>query len=323
MMRIDFACRVSKFTGRWINDKKRLGIIISLVIILFTLIAVEFQAREKIGSNENTQIIYRIIEGNPSLTILFLHGLGENLRTWEKIENQLKIPYRLLLVDLPGHGQSPLPRRTNYSHENLASLLWEFIEDVGAGDLMIVGHSLGGNLALRMAAMRPEKIKGLFLLSPSVFDTRGFPFPRLLTNNIFIRPFLNAVIRRTVRSTKRLTKILQQAVFDETVVDEGLIQRIIKPIVDNSKSYLTLIYLFRDSSRNRKLPDFRKIQVPVSVINGTEDPWVKPEEARRLVHLLPESELILLPFCGHMPQEEKPNEVARKLEEFIKNLKGE
>jgi len=322
-MRIDFACRVSKFTGRWINDKKRLGIIISLVIISFTLIAVEFQAREKIGSNENTQIIYRIIEGNPSLTILFLHGLGENLRAWEKIENQLKIPYRLLLVDLPGHGQSPLPRRTNYSHENLASLLWEFVEDIGAGDLLIVGHSLGGNLALRMAAMRPEKIKGLFLLSPSVFDSRGFPFPRLLTNNIFIRPFLNAVIRRTVRSTKRLTKILQQAVFNETVVDEGLIQRIIKPIVDNPKSYLTLIYLFRDSSRNRKLPDFRKIQVPVLVINGTEDPWVKPEEARRLDHLLPKSELILLPFCGHMPQEEKPNEVTRKLEEFIKNLKEE
>jgi len=322
-MRIDFACRVSKFTGRWINDKKRLGIIISLVIISFTLIAVEFQAREKIGSNENTQIIYRIIEGNPSLTILFLHGLGENLRAWEKIENQLKIPYRLLLVDLPGHGQSPLPRRTNYSHENLASLLWEFVEDIGAGDLLIVGHSLGGNLALRMAAMRPEKIKGLFLLSPSVFDSRGFPFPRLLTNNIFIRPFLNAVIRRTVRSTKRLTKILQQAVFNETVVDEGLIQRIIKPIVDNPKSYLTLIYLFRDSSRNRKLPDFRKIQVPVLVINGTEDPWVKPEEARRLGHLLPKSELILLPFCGHMPQEEKPNEVTRKLEEFIKNLKEE
>jgi len=322
-MRIDFACRVSKFTGRWINDKKRLGIIISLVIISFTLIAVEFQAREKIGSNENTQIIYRIIEGNPSLTILFLHGLGENLRTWEKIENQLKIPYRLLLVDLPGHGQSPLPRRTNYSHENLASLLWEFVEDIGAGDLLIVGHSLGGNLALRMAAMRPEKIKGLFLLSPSVFDSRGFPFPRLLTNNIFIRPFLNAVIRRTVRSTKRLTKILQQAVFNETVVDEGLIQRIIKPIVDNPKNYLTLIYLFRDSSRNRKLPDFRKIQVPVLVINGTEDPWVKPEEARRLDHLLPKSELILLPFCGHMPQEEKPNEVTRKLEEFIKNLKEE
>jgi pimeloyl-ACP methyl ester carboxylesterase len=322
-MRIDFVCRVSKFTGRWINDKKRLGIIISLVIISFTLIAVEFQSREKIGSNENTQITYRIIEGNPSLTILFLHGLGENLRTWEKIENQLKIPYRLLLVDLPGHGQSPLPRRTNYSHEGLASLLWEFVEDIGAGDLLIVGHSLGGNLALRMAAMRPEKIKGLFLLSPSVFDSRGFPFPRLLTNNIFIRPFLNAVIRRTVRSTKRLTKILQQAVFNETVVDEGLIQRIIKPIVDNPKSYLTLIYLFRDSSRNRKLPDFRKIQVPVLVINGTEDPWVKPEEARRLDHLLPKSELILLPFCGHMPQEEKPNEVTRKLEEFIKNLKEE
>jgi pimeloyl-ACP methyl ester carboxylesterase len=322
-MRIDFACRVSKFTCSRINGKKKLWIIILLVIILFILIAFEFQAKEKIVSDEDTPIIYRVIEGDPSLTILFLHGLGENLRTWEKIENQLKTPYRLLLVDLPGHGQSPLPRRTNYSHENLASLLWEFIEDVGAGDLMIMGHSLGGNLALRMAAMRPEKTKGLFLLSPSVFDTRGFPFPRLLTNNIFIRPFLNAVIRRTVCSTKRLTKILQQAVFDETIVDEGLIQRIIKPMVDNPKSYLTLIYLFRDSSRNRKLPNFHKIQIPVLVINGTEDPWVKPEEARRLVHLLPESELILLPFCGHMPQEEKPNEVARKLEEFIKNLKGE
>jgi len=80
----------------------------------------------------------------------------------------------------------------------------------------------------------------------SVFDARGFPFSRLITNNIFISPLLNVVIRRTVRSPERLTRILQQAVFDETVVDEGLIERIIKPIIDNPKSYLTLIYLFRE-----------------------------------------------------------------------------
>ena len=322
-MKIYFTYRVNKLTCSYLNGKKRLWIITFLVIILFILTALEFQAEEKIDSDENTQIIYRVIEGDPSLTILFLHGLGENLRTWEKMENQLKIPFRLLLVDLPGHGQSPLQRRTDYSHDNLANLLWEFVDDIGAGDLMIVGHSLGGNLALRMAAMRPEKMKGLFLLSPSVFDTHGFPFPRLITNNIFLRPFLNAVIRRTVRSPGRLAKILQQAVFDETIVDEGLIERIIKPMIDNPKSYLTLIYLFRDSSRNRKLPDFRKIQVPVLVINGAEDPWIKPEEALRLTNLLPKSELVLLPFCGHMPQEEKPNEVTRKLEEFLKNLKSQ
>jgi len=94
-------------------------------------------------------------------------------------------------------------------------------------------------------------------------------------------------------------------------------------MIDNPKSYLTLIYLFRDSSRNRKLPVFPKIQVLVLVINGAEDPWIKPEEALHLTNLLPEGKLILLPFCGHMPQEEKPKEVARKLEEFMKNLKGE
>ena len=59
------------------------------------------------------------------------------------------------------------------------------------------------------------------------------------------------------------------------------------------------------------------------MINGAENPWIKPEEALRLTSLLSESELILLPFCGHMSQEEKPNEAARKLEEFMKNLKGE
>ena len=166
-MKIYFTYRVNKLTCSYLNGKKRLWIITLLVIILFILTAFEFQAEEKIDSDENTQIIYRVIEGDSSLTILFLHGLGENLRTWEKMENQLKIPFRLLLVDLPGHGQSPLQRRTNYSHDNLANLLWEFVDDIGAGDLMIVGHSLGGNLALRMAAMRPEKMKGLFLLSPS------------------------------------------------------------------------------------------------------------------------------------------------------------
>jgi pimeloyl-ACP methyl ester carboxylesterase len=306
-----------------IKGEKKLEIIIFLVIILSFLIAFEFQAKEKVDSKENTKINYRVIEGDSRFTLLFLHGLGENLQTWAKIENQLKTPYRLLLVDLPGHGQSPLQRKTNYSHDNLANLLWEFVDDIRVGDLIIVGHSLGGNLALRMAAMRPEKIKGLFLLSPSVFDNRGFPFPHLITNNIFIRPFLNAAIRRMLSSPKRLTKILQQAVFNKSVVDEDLIDRIIKPITHNPKSYLTLIYLFRDSSRNRKLPDFRKIQVPVLVINGAEDSLVKPKKALCLTNLLPEGELILLPFCGHLPQEEKANEVARKIEEFIENLKEE
>ncbi|MBE3128268.1 MAG: hypothetical protein IMZ60_01140, partial [Actinobacteria bacterium] len=61
-MKIDFTYRVSKFTNSWINGRKRLWIIILLVIILFILIAFEFQAKEKIDSNENTQIIYQVIE---------------------------------------------------------------------------------------------------------------------------------------------------------------------------------------------------------------------------------------------------------------------
>jgi len=292
-----------------------------LIILLIISIAPKFRAQEMPDYQENTHIMYRVIEGDPSLTFLFIHGLGENLRTWEKMEEQLTIPYRILLIDLPGHGQSPLQRRTNYSHDNLSRLLWKFVDEIGTGDLLIVGHSLGGNIALRMAAIRPEKIQGLFLLSPSVFDTRGFPLPRLITNNIFLRPLLDVMIRRIVRSPERLTKLLQQAVFDETAVDSDLIERIVTPITDNPKSYLTLIYLFRDSSRNRKLPDFAGIHVPVLIINGTEDLWVKPEDTLRLTSLLPDGELTLLPSCGHMPQEEKPNEVVQKLEEFVKNLK--
>ena len=320
-MNIEWVYKRTKLTSRWIKSKNRWWIITVLIILLIMSIAPEFRAQEMSDYQENTYIMYRVIEGDPSLTFLFIHGLGENLRTWEKMEEQLTIPYRILLIDLPGHGQSPLQRRTNYSHDNLSRLLWKFVDEIGTGDLLIVGHSLGGNIALRMAAIRPEKIQGLFLLSPSVFDTRGFPLPRLITNNIFLRPLLDVMIRRIVRSPERLTKLLQQAVFDETAVDGDLIERIVTPITDNPKSYLTLIYLFRDSSRNRKLPDFGGIHVPVLIINGTEDLWVKPEDTLRLTSLLPDGELTLLPSCGHMPQEEKPNEVVQKLEEFVKNLK--
>jgi len=320
-MNIEWIYKRTKLSSRWIKSKNRWCIINVLVILLIMSIAPEFRAQGMSDYQENTHVMYRVIEGDPSLTFLFIHGLGENLRTWKKMEEQLTIPYQILLIDLPGHGQSPLQRRTNYSHDNLSHLLWKFVDKIGTGDLVIVGHSLGGNIALRMAAIRPEKIQGLFLLSPSVFDTRGFPLPRLITNNIFLRPLLDVMIRRIVRSPERLIKLLQQAVFDETAVDGDLIERIVTPITDNPKSYLTLIYLFRDSSRNRKLPDFDGIHVPVLIINGTEDLWVKPEDTLRLTSLLPDGELTLLPFCGHMPQEEKPNEVVQKLEEFVKNLK--
>jgi len=251
--------------------------------------------------------------------ILFIHGLGENLLTWQKVLNNLpRGEYRYILIDLPGHGQSEAVRKGKYAHRHLALQLVEFLDSLSLNQAIVVGHSLGGTLAIRMALYHPEKVRALFLVSPAVFSVHGIPLSKLIFANPLLRTATIALANRTLRSKNKLIETLREAVYDPTVVDEDLVNRIVTPILDNPQSGLALYYYVRDSSRNHVFPELNNLNLPVYITNGKEDPWVRVSETQRLAEYIPNAVFLEIPQCGHMPQEEIPSELAKHLIQFIK-----
>ena len=295
-----------------------------LILSVFTLIflfIIAFSPRDFAYSNQvkiGKNMIHYVDSGKTdNFPLLMIHGLGENLLTWQKILNRLpQENYRFLLVDLPGHGQSTAERMGKYSHRHLAQQLIEFLDTLSIKKVIIIGHSLGGNLALRMALLHPERVQALFLISPAVFSVHGVPLSSLIFANPLLRTGIISIANKTLRSEIKLTKTLQDAVFDKNIIDQNLIERIVKPILRNPKSGLALYYYLRDSSRNHVFPNLNTLTLPIFIMSGREDSWVKISEIKRLNASLNNVTFLEIYQCGHMPQEEKPDKVVKQLIKF-------
>lgn len=111
--------------------------------------------------------------GPHGLPVLCLvHGFAGSLRTWDVLLPELSAHFRLLLVDLPGHGKTPLPRDGELNLERLGTALGQLIRNAAEGPALLCGYSMGGRLALHTALFAPEYVTALGLLgaSPGIED---------------------------------------------------------------------------------------------------------------------------------------------------------
>jgi 2-succinyl-6-hydroxy-2,4-cyclohexadiene-1-carboxylate synthase len=112
--------------------------------------------------------------GRDNLPVLMLvHGFAGSLRSWDDLIPHLELHFRLLLVDLPGHGGTPVPERA-MTLRDLGAALGEFVRSVADGAAMMCGYSMGGRVALHTALFSPEAVSALVLIgaSPGIEDAR-------------------------------------------------------------------------------------------------------------------------------------------------------
>lgn len=103
--------------------------------------------------------------GHPVLALI--HGFAGNLRTWERLRPFLEPHFRLLLLDLPGHGGTPIPDKPDFSLDDLWRALEQLLRDLCATPPLLCGYSMGGRIALHLGAHEPELLRGLILLGAS------------------------------------------------------------------------------------------------------------------------------------------------------------
>ncbi|ALC91650.1 hydrolase [Bacillus sp. FJAT-18017] len=244
---------------------------------------------------------------NDKPLLLLIHGFASSTYTFRRIIPLLQKHYSILAVDLPGFGKSEKPITYIYSFQNYAGLLLECLRKFGFSSTSIVAHSMGGQIALNMALIAPEKINKLILLCSSGY-LKPARKPLIYCSYLpFFEKFVHYYVRR-----KDVKHHLSNVFFDQTLINDELIQEFGKPLAEKG-FYQALIRLLRHREGDLLPQQLKEIKVPTLLIWGEEDRVVPVEVGKRLVRDLPDAQLITVEKTGHLITEERPDLVFQNI----------
>jgi len=251
-------------------------------------------------------------------TLLFLHGFGANSYTWSKVSENLSQNYRLILLDLKGHGASPKPDDDAYSLHDQAELVASFIMNNGLEDVTLIGHSLGGGVALlvalKLASTIPNAISSLILIDSVAYAQ---PLPGFI--KLLRIPVLAQLSVCLVPNRLQTLQVLRLAYYDTAKITDETIEAYSAPL-SLPGAHRALIETARQIIP-RDIEEISRrygsIRIPTLLVWGKHDRIVPFEVAERLRHSMANSELVVIDGAGHVPQEEAPAATLQAMQKFL------
>lgn len=154
--------------------KKR--ILVSLLCLVLTSLTAQ-RISEKVtyhlpvkSIKINSETIAYTDEGDGDKTLLFVHGLSSNLDSWKKNIKGLRSDFRTISIDLPGYGKSSRSK-TDYSLAEYAGMLIDVVDQLNLKNVILVGHSMGGQIAMHSVIENPDAFEKLILIAPAGIET--------------------------------------------------------------------------------------------------------------------------------------------------------
>ncbi|MDT0646183.1 alpha/beta hydrolase [Zunongwangia sp. F260] len=232
-------------------------------------------------------------EGTP---IVILHGLMGGLSNFDGVVNFFPSKgYKVLIPELPLYSMSLLKT----SVATFAKYLKEFIEFKGFEEVILLGNSLGGHIALVATKLYPSLIKGLVITGSSGLyeNAMGESYPRR-GDYEFIR------------------KKAQNVFYDPEVATKEIVDEVYETVSDRNKLVKTLA-IAKSAIRHNMAKDLPKMLTPTCIIWGKNDNVTPPEVAEDFDRLLPDSDLYWIDKCGHAAMMEHPEEFNALLHAWL------
>lgn len=270
---------------------------------------------------DGTQIGY-MARGKGPRTLLFLHGLGSNYKGWIKLAGALADHYRCIAMDFPGYGASS-KGEFPVSMAFFAGKVIEVAESLQLTNLTLVGHSMGGQVAMSCVLKRPRLFEKLVLIAPAGFESfnhTGHQWLRNLYNPTLLLDAPEEQVRAGFEAN--FYQFPDDARF---MVDERLAMR---QVPEAFSYYCRLIPRCVTAMLDEPvLPQLSRIGVPTLILFGQNDQLipnkiVNPTLTTRLVGeigaaQIPGSQLTMLSNCGHFAQWECAETIAGEIREFV------
>jgi pimeloyl-ACP methyl ester carboxylesterase len=224
--------------------------------------------------------------------LLFLHGWRSNKEIWRDVILKLS-NYPVFALDLPGFGGSQIPKQA-FTVGDYADVVAGFIKKLDLKNTIIVGHSFGGRVGIKLASQHPGLISKLVLV-----DSAGFAMDESKKNFIntaakIAKPFFKPKIMQGLRK-----KIYQKIGSEDYVATPGLTQTYLNVISEDLTEYV------------------KKISQPTLIIYGQNDTATPPEFGKKMHGLIPNSKFQILPNAGHFSFLDQPEEFVKVVSDFI------
>lgn len=250
--------------------------------------------------------------GGGAPTLILLHGFGASLDTWEPWAKALSATYRVIRLDLPGFGLTGPDPTGDYSDARTLAVIAGLMDQLRVPRAAFIGNSLGGRFAWEFAALHPDRVTRLVLISPDGFASPGFEYgkapevPLMLEAMPWVGP--RSLVRANLAPAYANEKALTEQTLDR-YRDMLLAPGVRRAILDRTgQTVLT-----------DPAPTLRHITVPTLLLWGEQDGMIPVSNAADYLRLMPNAALVRLPGLGHVPFEEDPARSLPPVERFLAN----
>lgn len=267
-------------------------------------------------------------QGNPEgAPIVLIHGSNASLHTWEPWVSLLGDEYRIITLDLPGHGLTGGVPDADYSSQAQINTVAAVASHLAVAEFVLGGNSMGGGVTWRYALEFPEQVQAMILVDASGLpewwaarrnqnsedDNEGPIAFRLLG-----QPWFRA-IARYIDPYQLVVQGVNTSYNNSPVVDQALIDRYYELSLRAGTRDATLARFGNRRGWNETF-DLSVLTQPTLVMWGKEDALIPASTATQFAEVVPNTTVIIYDDVGHIPMEEIPERSATDVREFLKTL---
>lgn len=263
---------------------------------------------------------YRIVDGlrlrlrdtgpRDAPTVILLHGLGASLETWEPWAQALSARFRVIRLDLPGFGLTGADPTGDYADTRTIKILVDLMDQLRVDRASLIGNSLGGRIAWNFAALHPDRVTRLVLVSPDGFASPGFVYDAPPKSPLMMRALPYIAPRGLLKSSLEAAYARPQKLSEKTVTRYR--DMMLAPGVRTA-----ILARMDQTILHDPAPILARITAPTLLLWGEKDGMIPISNAADYLRLLPHATLVRLPDLGHVPFEEDPVTSLPPVEHFL------
>jgi len=256
--------------------------------------------------------------GHGGTAVILIHGFGTSSFLWRNVAPAISDSgHTAYAIDLFGHGESDRPVDADFGIAAQAEYLDAAMTALRVARGIIVGVDVGGDVALRLAATRPERVEKLVLINTPAFDE--IPSRDITQMQRSTAKFAFRTTRGVLGAAPLIEGVLRGSVSDpDSRMPVKLIARYLAPFAGRDGVNHLLALASSVNADDLEDVDLKTIHVPALIVWGEEDQWVDRKMADRLVNALPDGRLVRIPGVGRLVPEENPDQMSTLLLDFMK-----
>lgn len=313
-----------------------LGVLVALLVIAFFIFRTPdtepAEMRAKYGGEPSRfveisdEVTVHLRDEGPrdAPAIFLLHGSNADLHTWEPWSQDLTRDYRVIRMDQIGHGLTGPDPEHDYSRANFTADILEVADFLGLDRFILAGNSMGGKHTLAFAIAHPERVAGMILVDASGGqsiekesekeddDSGNIGFAIAQT------PGINKLVEQiTPRSL--IAQSLEQSVSVKGIITDAMIDRYWELLRYPGNRAATMAR-FSTEYQSLTQAEIAALDMPALILWGEEDRLIPVAAGHWLDRTLPDSEMVIYPDIGHLPQEEAPKATLEDVRQWLETL---